>query len=91
MERNMTPKVVNQTQLCLFPLPEEPKAQGKRAKIDELVDGIFAQCESSNLAPFTILIEMKYRDLNHFLARLSRNDREQFILSLFDVWFSEPP
>jgi hypothetical protein len=91
MERNMTPKVVNQTQLCLFPLPEEPKAQGKKAKIDDLVDEIFVQCESSNLAPLAILIELKHRQLNHFLARLSRNDREQFILSLFDVWFSEPP
>jgi hypothetical protein len=91
MEQNMIRKAVNQTQLCLFPLLEEPKSQGKKAKIDDLVDGIFAQCESNNLAPLAILTELKQRDLNHFLARLSRNDREQFILSLFNLWFSEPP
>jgi hypothetical protein len=91
MERHMNQKTTDQTQLCLFPLTEKLKPQGKRAKIDDLIDGIYAQCESSNLAPLAILIELKHRDLNHFLARLSRNDREQFILSLFNLWFSEPP
>jgi hypothetical protein len=89
MERHMNQKTTDQTQLCLFPLTEKPKLQGKRAKIDDLIDGIYAQCELNNLAPLAILIELKQRDLNHFLARLNRSDREQFIIGLFDLWFSE--
>jgi hypothetical protein len=90
MEQNMIHEAIDQTQLCLFPLPEKAKAQGKKAKIEDLADGIFAQCESNNLAPLAILIELKRRDLNHFLARLSRNDREQFIVGLLDLWLSGP-
>jgi hypothetical protein len=84
----MIQKAIAPAQLSLFPLAE-PKPKGKKAKIDDLVDGIFVQCESIDLEPLAILIELKQRDVNNFLARLSRNDREQFIAKLLYSWLSE--
>jgi hypothetical protein len=84
----MIQKATDPAQLSLFPLAES-KPKGKKAKIDDLVDGIFVRCESIDLDPIAILIELKQRDVNDFLARLSPTHREQFIVKLLYLWLSD--